>query len=108
VSAPAFTPGPWEAWISGKTICILGPTADHNKPVIGWPGFDSCHLPLTKQKANARLIAAAPDYDEFTAEALPQLEVLHSTLPKGEARVAVWRVILKGRAALAKARGEQP
>jgi hypothetical protein len=63
----AFTPGPWEAWIAGKTICILGPKGDHHKPVIGWSGFDSCHLPLTKQKANAHLIAAAPELYEALA-----------------------------------------
>lgn len=54
------TPEPWRAWIMGKTICVLGPKGDHNKPVVGWSGFGSCHLPLSEQKANARLIAAAP------------------------------------------------
>jgi hypothetical protein len=68
-----ITPGPWSAWIVERTICILGPKGDHNKPVVGWPGFDSCHLPLPKQRANARLIAAAPAIIAEQAEALSQL-----------------------------------
>ena len=37
---------------------------------------------------------------EAATEAHPFLETLHSVLPEGEARKAVWRTILKVRAAL--------
>ena len=52
------TPGPWYAFIRGRTIAIL---ADGKRPVVAWPGFDSSGYNLKAQKANARLISAAPD-----------------------------------------------
>lgn len=52
------TPGPWKAFIRGRTIAIL---TRETQAVIAWPGFDSSSYNLKTQKANARLIAAAPD-----------------------------------------------
>lgn len=55
------TPGPWFYWNEDSTICVQAKRDDFHKVVVNWPGFDSCGLSLKKQKANARLISAAPD-----------------------------------------------
>lgn len=106
----AFTPAPWlagEGGGLGATTFVYETGEDgKQRSAIAGCTLNYVERPFAEREANARLIATAPDYDDFTSDALPQLEVLHSTLPAGEARVAVWRVILKGRAALAKARGE--
>ena len=57
------TPGPWSAFIKNRTVAIdIGPQATGKRPcVVDWAGFDASDLPLTAQKANAKLIAAAPE-----------------------------------------------
>jgi hypothetical protein len=57
------TPGPWSAFIKKQTVAIdIGPQATGKRPcVVDWSGFDASDLPLTVQKANARLIASAPE-----------------------------------------------
>ncbi len=63
---PQHTPGPWTAFIAQNTVAVcIGNKTDgsfgHRPCVVNWQGFDSCDLPIEKQAANARLIAAAPD-----------------------------------------------
>lgn len=56
------TPGPWFAFIKGDTIAVG--TAKNGREVdavVHWSGFDSCGVDHVEQRANARLIAAAPD-----------------------------------------------
>lgn len=53
----------------------------------------------------ARLMAAAQEQHAALEEAEPYLETLHSILPRGDARNAVWRNIKKVRAALEKGKG---
>lgn len=62
-----YTPGPWKAFIRGRTIAIL---TRETQAVIAWPGFDSSSYNLKTQKANARLIAAAPDLADALKEAV--------------------------------------
>lgn len=49
---------PWCAFIKGNTIGIEYGTVPTGKGpcIVNWPGFDSCDLPLPKQKRNARRI----------------------------------------------------
>ncbi len=49
--------GPWKPFIKGRTVAVL---SDENDEVISWTGFDASAFNLTTQKANCRLIAAAP------------------------------------------------
>jgi hypothetical protein len=51
---------PWQAWIRGKTICILDAKGDHHRPVIAWMGFDGSSRQLRQQRAIAHLVASAP------------------------------------------------
>ena len=56
------TKGPWTAWIKGNTIQIDNRGGDGRNPcVVHWSGFDNSDLLASQNKANARLIAAAPD-----------------------------------------------
>lgn len=58
------TPGPWSVYDGlGKTLAVcIGEEPNGKRPcIVDWPGFDSCDLPFSQQRANAHLIAAAPD-----------------------------------------------
>lgn len=64
MSEAKHTPGPWSVYDSfGKTLAVcIGKDANGKRPcIVDWPGFDSCDLPFRQQRANAHLIAAAPD-----------------------------------------------
>ncbi len=56
------TPGPWFAFARGTTVAVgtarSGRAIDK---VVHWSGFDACGVELAEQKANAKLIAAAPE-----------------------------------------------
>jgi hypothetical protein len=111
MSAPAFTPGPWELkpWQVG--------TRQWHRAI--WaamaPGYDArgvlAHTmgqrPLSVNAANARLIAAAPELydalDLFVAEYVELVESGDAGFWDAEKEAKV----IKARAALAKARGEQ-
>jgi hypothetical protein len=54
----SHTPGPWTAKIYKQVIEIIGPKGE---VIVRWPGFDGSSVSGRKNKANARLIAAAPD-----------------------------------------------
>jgi hypothetical protein len=56
------TKGPWGAWVKGGTIQIDNRGGDGRNPsVVNWRGLDGNDLSQRTNKANARLIAAAPD-----------------------------------------------
>lgn len=98
------TPGPWSAYIGGGVISVcIGAIPNGKRPcIVEWPGFDSCDLPLAQQKANARLIAAAPDLLAGCIKAVELLEPFEQTGFLGEA------VLPPIRAAIAAARGVAP
>ncbi len=64
MSKPKHTPGPWSVYDGlGQTLAVcIGDEANGKRPcIVDWPGFDSCDLPFAQKRANAHLIAAAPD-----------------------------------------------
>lgn len=94
------TPGPWE--IDGEYVQQAGQTVVAvcdvlNMDKAGDKGWYSG--PVTQ--ANKRLIAASPELLE-ALEALLGMDVAYQRGPRVEAAVAA------GRAAIAKAKGEQP
>lgn len=56
------TPGAWHPFIMGDTVAVMD---DEGREIIQWTGFDGATADgatsLPRQRANARLIAAAPD-----------------------------------------------
>lgn len=52
------TPGPWKKCIAGGVTEVR---CDAPVPVVSWAGFDDANRSLDEHRANARLIAAAPD-----------------------------------------------
>ncbi len=56
------TPGPWFSYAKGTVIAVgTGRTGKAIDAIVHWSGFDACHVELAEQKANAKLIAAAPE-----------------------------------------------
>lgn len=99
-----FTKGPWSVFVAGGTLAVE-PRADANgtRPnIVDWTGFDSNDQPYSVNRANAHLIAAAP---ELFAEAEIALGWLEGIRDSGDAYVNP-HVISGLRSALAKARGE--
>ena len=105
MSAPQFTPGPWELYDA-----LLRPGFSANRileiqdvtgaAVVAWSGFDGVSQSKRERKANAHLIAAAPELYEALEELVSFLrahvEHFKSYNPLTEDALA----------ALAKARGE--
>ena len=98
MSAPKWTPGPWGVGVpNDKTYADIG--IHSSEWVIADMCKDVCKLTVN-QRANARLIAAAPDLYEALVLAEDRIE---SERSPGE-----WDPLLREiRAAIAKARGEQ-
>jgi hypothetical protein len=57
MSTTKHTPGPWRAFVQRSVVDVEDASG---KVIIHWAGFDSSDTPLKEQRANARLIAAAP------------------------------------------------
>lgn len=99
MSAPAFTPGPWQYLRSPSGPIRVGPSHNCTVAVAPFP-------PTGDQEANACLIAAAPDL----YEALDRINVAacYASEEDTDAREAVLLHIGElARAALAKAQGAQ-
>lgn len=106
MSAP-WTPGPWR----------LDPEAN-DEAVIGSRGFmvaDCCIFSARKgaptdaeNRANARLIAAAPDLAEALQKLTHAAAGCCNTAPSDYDQEQTRRAIVLGLAALSKARGETP
>ena len=95
------TPGPWLAFIEGRTIAVHKGSVRKNPnapAIVHWVGFDSSDVSLAKQKANARLIAAAPDL-------LAALEEMLAVGESDEPMVAQVAAVAKARTIVAKIRG---
>lgn len=95
------TVGPWEVFDKHGTLAVFSPR--HTKrtgriyEIIHWAGFDSSDVAsLSKRKANAALIAAAPELLDALREMVCCREV--------NAYEQVWRrTLIQARAAIAKA-----
>lgn len=91
---PTFTPGPWRPRHGHRTVTPRGIYAG-GKPVVRFNGLAA---PTSKEgRANAHLIAAAPDMYAVLAEVSARIEM--GPYPDG---LRVWVTDV-----LAKARGEQ-
>lgn len=96
---PKFTPGTWS--LNHESYGV------HIEPSIAWIGFGTAHTE-TEHKANAALIAAAPDgyeYVETTAEVLRLLLETYK-LPE-QARKCLQERIDESEKYRKKARGEK-
>ena len=100
------TPGPWVVGshdFLDQWVCIDAPSGDHDLDYKSWEGVamaygceDSPFKGLEKAKANAMLIAAAPEL----------LEALESVLENCLDSDGLAAAYEKARAAIAKAKGE--
>ena len=54
------TPAPWKVFDRPGTLSVFAGDKIGRNEVVHWTGFDASHFPKAT-KANARLIAAAPD-----------------------------------------------
>ena len=101
----AATPGPW---LDGKPNLTEGPSTESGSHVIYSDNREIARVYGDKDlpvKANARLIAAAPELLEALSIAEITLTTAHKDNPQNiAARVAAARV----RAVIAKAKGENP
>lgn len=114
MSAPAFTPGPWQYLRSPSGPIRVGPSHNCTVAVAPFP-------PTGDQEANARLIAASPDLyaalSNLLADLAPIVNEFHNSKVNGawppapgDARALaseLTRISVPARAALAKAQGAQ-
>jgi len=70
------TPGPWEIFYArtGKHETIAIMLSGTRREIVSWVGFDASAFPK-QNRANARLIAAAPDLLKELKEALESLKM---------------------------------
>lgn len=115
MSEHRFTPGPWMAFAHPSYGFCIYPTGDGAQPVrdsFAVVNFADASRGYGSEeaKANARLIAAAPDLLEALKRLLPHTDWLEDEGPIGTG----WKsdelvsVIQNARAAIAKATGELP
>lgn len=102
MSAAPWTPGPWRQVWSTNGHFVIGIAGRDGVGVTDsrfnlWSGDDA------EAKANARLIAAAPDLAEACQDAIDHIEALVDRDQAGHAAGALLATL---RAALSKARGE--
>lgn len=103
-----YTPGPWVVGASDfleQWVCIDAPNGDPDLDYKSWEGLamaygceESPSKGLEKAKANAQLIAAAPELLEALAEVVNAAD--------GEGWSQLDPSLSKARAAIAKAKGE--
>lgn len=95
-----YTPGPWEVadiTKNGDLTLILGKRGDAH--ITHWPS----PIPIEERRANAQLIAAAPDLVEALKLAAVELEILAEMHPRMCSKRK--EATEKARAALQKAGG---
>jgi hypothetical protein len=86
------TPGPWAVKFNGPAPEVRG---DSKTAIVNWRGFDDSFRPIAEHRANARLIAAAPDL-------LRACKLVLETLAPADSAASVEHDLL---AAVAKAEG---
>jgi hypothetical protein len=94
------TPGPWTVFDKNGVLAIVVGGGLHNE-VIHWSGFDSSDFPKAR-RANAKLIAAAPDMKAALEAARTLLQAI--VMPAGYETIAV--AIAQIDTALRKANGQ--
>ena len=98
-----FTPGPWASHEHTQTDTYTIYVAGRN-----WESWGIAHIGYTKEdKANARLIAAAPDLLEALTEYIRLFEAHCITNHSTDDKDFTGYLAEKARAAIAKATGEE-
>lgn len=103
MSTPKFTPGPWVAGADGADVCPSAGEKQHVElaHIVG-PWSDSSWFGSEEARANAHLIAAAPDLYEALERAVRYFT------DAGSNREAWGEMVHEWQQTLAKARGETP
>jgi hypothetical protein len=97
------TPGPWEALDGGHYVC---PEGNHGQFVAIVSGHVSGALrPEAERKANARLLASAPDLLEAACGAEGLLRAMYPTVASDRDAAKVRKAFDALAAAIAKATG---
>ena len=103
----AHTPGPWKVDSPPRTVTFepaFAVNGDYGPPLAFVLGSDD----HPEVRANARLIAAAPDLLEALEAALPWIDLARgSDLNTDASHEAIDRIEAQARAAIAKAKGEE-
>lgn len=101
MSQTKHTPGPWH--VEGDHVV----TTDHMaKQLIAWPVEGPYALPYPERRANAHLIAAAPDMLSALQEALEELGTIDGNIADGRETYVSTTVIKAIEQAIAKALGK--
>lgn len=112
------TPGPWVVAVSDfldQWVCIYAPSGDPDLDYKSWEGIamaygcgDSLGKGLEKAKANATLIASAPDLLEALEGLVRVNEQHNAAIQSVTGRPAGWKddYLNQARAAIARARDE--
>lgn len=78
------TTGEWVPFIGHKNVMAIGIKDKSVDQIIAWSGFDGCHEPKYKQKANCKFIAAANP--QTVLHLLDELEALQNKLARIEGK----------------------
>lgn len=108
MSGEKWTAGPWRVGDAGTAV--FGPKRDDGSLPQTVAVVSRAALATDENRANARLIAAAPDMAEALKECAARLEMAASDANgRGDQEDAAGfaRIATRARAALAKARGER-
>lgn len=97
------TPGPWKATAKEGNHIIHSNTESNCLAIVGTGIFNSDPLRWEEARANAALIAAAPDL----LEALQELHAMYEKMTKNFVVRVGWDVAAKAKKALAKATTQQ-
>ena len=101
MKCPKFTPGPWRILFNDKTKVVLEQQGVAVFVADTYAGFTKSE---EEQKANAALIAAAP---EMYALLQKIVEIAGEAAETGYTTVTGDRILEQGKAILQKARGEK-
>lgn len=102
MSKPKWTPGPWTVLITGMRGSFHIPQAQAHEAGHADDGVDGYSV----SKANAQLIAAAPELYEALANLVSRFE--QACRYAGSDAKFIGEATTKARAALASARGDAP
>lgn len=110
-SVGKHTPGPWYAMtresgglLDQATVCSEHETDGEPTFIADTMGLDG-EVPLEQRKANARLMAAAPDMLKALTDAIPALVRMHGMTAAGKNRSLRLAQLNAARAAISKAEG---
>lgn len=101
MSAPAFTPGPWQAMNPYQWDCIIGDIDGPDNGDMHYKIVTDLTVDGPSARADARLIAAAPSLYYALLRALPHVEHAYHTNPDADG--SMWADVVACRDALTKA-----